>query len=94
MIAPGVDAITLFNVIIQFTLECHNPMQNHYSVQVILKVLNVHNNNTVTIYNDKDSDIYTRAKRHFVICNSCFWCASLYPDSRTIKSLYVTAIAI
>jgi hypothetical protein len=57
-------------------------MQNRYSVQVILKVLNA-DNNTVAI--DNDSNSYARAKRHFVICNSCFWCASLYSDSRTIK---------
>ena len=65
-------------------------MQNRYSEQVILKVLtadnnNNNNNNTVAIDNNNDSNIYTRAKRHFVICNSCFWCASLYSDSRTVK---------
>jgi hypothetical protein len=59
-------------------------MQNHYSEQVILKVLNADNNNNIVVI-DNDSNIYTRAKRHFVICNSCFWCASLYSDSRTIK---------
>jgi hypothetical protein len=60
----------------------NNSMQNHYSLQVVLKVLNA-DNNTVTI--DNDNDIYASAKRHFVICNSCFWCASLYSDSMTIK---------
>jgi hypothetical protein len=62
----------------------NKPMQNHYSEQVLLKVLNADNNNN-TIAIDNNSDIYTRAKRHFVICNSCFWCASLYSDSMTIK---------
>jgi hypothetical protein len=44
----------------------HNKyMQNRYSEQVILKVLNAdNNNNTVAI--DNNSNIYTRAKRHFV----------------------------
>jgi hypothetical protein len=62
-------------------------MRNRYSEQVILKVLNAdnnNNNNTVTIDNN-NINISTRAKRHFVICNSCFWCASLYSDSRTVK---------
>jgi|SRR5215212_219163 len=58
-------------------------MQNLYTEQVILKVLNTENNNgnTVAIHNN----IYTGAKRYFVICNSCFWCASLYSDSRSVK---------
>jgi hypothetical protein len=59
-------------------------MQNCYSEQVILKVLNADNNNTVAIDNN-DRNIYTRARRHFVICNSCFWCASLYSESMTTK---------
>ena len=44
---------------------CHNNkfMQNHNSEQVLLKVLNADNNNTDAT--DNDSDIYTRAKRHF-----------------------------
>jgi hypothetical protein len=54
-------------------------MQNCYSEQVILKVLNADNNNNNTVAIDNND------KRHFVICNSCFWCASLYSDSRTIK---------
>jgi hypothetical protein len=59
-------------------------MQNRYSEQVILKVLKAdNNNNTVTI--DDNSNIYTGAKRHFAICNSCFWCVSLYSDSTTVK---------
>jgi hypothetical protein len=58
-------------------------MQNRYSEQVILKVLNA-DNNTVAIDNNS-SNIYTGAKRYFVICNACFWCASLYSDSRTVK---------
>ena len=64
---------------------CHNNkfMQNHNSEQVLLKVLNADNNNTDAT--DNDSDIYTSSKLHFVICNSCFWCASLYSDSRIIK---------
>ena len=62
----------------------NNYMQKRYSEQVILKVLNADNNNTVTIDNNSNN-IYTGAKRHFVICNSCFWCASLYSDSRTVK---------
>jgi hypothetical protein len=65
----------------------NNSMQNRYSVQVVLKVLNADNNNNnnknVTV--DDNNDIYGSAKRHFIICNSCFWCASLYSDSRTIK---------
>ena len=64
-------------------------MQNRYSEQVILKVLNAdnnNNNNTVAIAIDNNySNIYNGSKRYFVICNSCFWCASLYPDSRTVK---------
>ena len=62
-------------------------MQNRYSEQVILKVLNADNNNNNTVAIDNNnyySNIYTGAKRHFVICNSCFWCASLYSNSRTI----------
>jgi hypothetical protein len=61
-------------------------IQNHYSEQVILKVLNAHNcnNNTIAIDNN-NSNIYTGARRHFLICNSCFWCASLCSDSRTVK---------
>ena len=62
-------------------------IQNRYSEQVILKVLNAadnHNNNTIAIDNN-NNNIYTRAKRHFLICNSCFWCASLCSDSRTVR---------
>ena len=59
-----------------------NSIQKSYSVQVVLKVLNAVNDN-VAIHNDNDN--YASAKRHFVICNSCFWCASLYSDSRTVK---------
>lgn len=62
-------------------------MQNLYSEQVILKVLNANdnnNNNTIAIDNN-NGNIYTGAKRHFLICNSCFWCVSLYLDSRTVK---------
>jgi hypothetical protein len=65
----------------------NNSMQNHYSVQVILKVLNANdnNNNTTTVSIDNySSNDYAIAKRHFVICNSCFWCASLYSDLRRI----------
>jgi hypothetical protein len=58
------------------------------SEQVILKVLtadnNNNNNNTVAIDNN-NNNIYNGSKRHFVMCNTCFWCASLYSDSRTIK---------
>ena len=61
----------------------NNYMQKCYSEQVILKVLNA-DNNTVAIDNNSNN-IYTGAKRHFVICNSCFWCASLYSNSRTVK---------
>jgi hypothetical protein len=62
-------------------------MQNRYSEQVILKVLNSdnnNNNNTAAIDNN-NSNIYTGANRHFVMCNTCFWCASLHSDSRTVK---------
>ena len=83
----------------------NNHMQKRYSEQVILKVLNAYNN-TVAIDNNSNNtidnnsnNIYTGAKRHFVIsnscfwcaslysviCNSCFWCASLYSNSRTVK---------
>ena len=62
----------------------NNSMQNRYSVQVILKVLNSDNNNNNVVAMDNDSNRYASAKRHFVICNSCFWCASLYSYSRTI----------
>jgi hypothetical protein len=62
-------------------------MQNRYSEQVIFKVLNANNNNnyydTVAIDNNK-SKIYAGNKKDFLICNSCFWCASLYSNSRTI----------
>ena len=60
-------------------------IQNRYSEQVILKVLNSDNNNTIAIDNNNYSIIYNGSKRHLVICNSCFWCASLYSDSRTVK---------
>jgi hypothetical protein len=64
----------------------NNSMQNHYSVQVILKVLNANdnNNNTTVSIDNYSSNDYAIAKRHFVICNSCFWCASLYSDLRRI----------
>jgi hypothetical protein len=52
--------------------------------QVILKVLNADNGNSTAI-NNGSNNVYTGARRHFVICNSCFWCASLYSDSRTVK---------
>jgi hypothetical protein len=65
-------------------------IQKLYSEQVILKVLkannnNNNNNNTVTIANNDSNNVYTRTKLRFVICNSCFWCASLYSDSVTVK---------
>jgi hypothetical protein len=99
VIAPGLRATTLFNVRIEKLLYYmssqtaiyHNDnkyMQNRYSEQVILKVLNADNNNNSNIYtiDYNYSNIYTTgSKRHFVICNSCFWCASLYSDSRTVK---------
>ena len=84
-IALGLDVTTLFNVIMQAAIHHNNKsMQNHYSEQVLLKVLNADNNNDA-IAIDNDSDIYTSSKLHFVICNSCFWCASLYSDSRIIR---------
>ena len=65
----------------------NNSMQDRYNVQVILKVLNAdngsNNSNTVAIDN-YNSNRYAIARRHFVICNSCFWCASLYSDLRRI----------
>jgi hypothetical protein len=66
----------------------HNKyMQNRYSEQVILKVLNAdnNNNNSIAIDNNNYSNIYNGSKRHFVMCNTCLWCASLYSDSRTVK---------
>ena len=59
-------------------------MQNRYSEQVILKVLNADNGNSIAI-NNGSNNVYTGARRHFVICNSCFWCASSYSDSRMIE---------
>jgi hypothetical protein len=61
-------------------------IQNRYSEQVILKVLSADNcnNNTISI-DDNNSNMYTGARRHFLLCNSCFWCASLCSDSRTVK---------
>jgi hypothetical protein len=67
----------------QTAIHHNNSMQNRYSMQVILKALNTYNNNNVTI--DNYSNSYATANRHFIICNSCFWCASLYSDSKTIK---------
>src|ERR1051325_9770604 len=58
-------------------------MQNLYSEQVILKVLNA--DNTIIDIDNNNGNIYTGAKRHLLICNSCFWCVSLYSDSRTVK---------
>jgi hypothetical protein len=71
----------------QAAIYCNNnnSMQNRYNVQVILKVLNANDNNNTTVAIDNyNSNSYAIAKRHFVICNSCFWCASLYSDLRRI----------
>jgi hypothetical protein len=66
----------------------HHNNNNEYAKllyeQVILKVLNADNGNSTAI-NNGSNNVYTGARRHFVICNSCFWCASLYSDSRTVK---------
>jgi hypothetical protein len=43
------------------------------------------NDDRATIDIDNNDNIYTGAKRHFLICNSCFWCVSLYSDSKTVK---------
>jgi hypothetical protein len=60
-------------------------IQKRYSEQVILKILNAnYNNNTVTVDNNNAS-IYTKTNLRFVICNSCFWCVSLYSNSMTVK---------
>jgi LSD1 subclass zinc finger protein len=60
-------------------------MQKLYGEQVILKVLKANNNNNTVTIDNRDSNIYTRTKLRFVICKSCFWCVSLYSDSRTVK---------
>lgn len=64
----------------------HNHIPNRYSLQVIVKVLNSDNASTQAS-NIKNDDISARISKliHFVICNSCYWCASLYSNLKTIK---------
>jgi hypothetical protein len=63
-----------------------NSIRNNYSLQVIVKVLNVDDTTTVNTNND-NRGINGRISNHiyFLICNSCFWCASLFSDLKTIK---------
>ena len=65
----------------------HNHIPNRYSLQVIVKVLNSDNATTQAANIKNDSNISTRISEpiHFVICNSCYWCASLYSDLKTVK---------
>jgi len=54
----------------------NNRVLNHYSLQVIVKILN--SDNAI----NHDIALSRIGKRVcFAICNSCYWCASLYSES-------------
>lgn len=63
----------------------YNLNSNHYSLQVIVKILNSDNSNNQALSTNKNHDIpfSTRISKRvrFAICNSCYWCASLLLDS-------------
>jgi len=63
----------------------NNRVPNHYSLQVIVKILNSDNamNHSSPTSKNLDFALNTRISKRvrFAICNSCYWCASLYSDS-------------
>jgi hypothetical protein len=63
----------------------NNSISNHYSLQVIVKILNSENaiNQAPSTNKNHDIPFSTRISKRirFVICNSCYWCASSFLDS-------------
>jgi hypothetical protein len=63
----------------------NNSISNHDSLQVIVKILNSDNaiNHALSTNKNHDIPFNTRISKriHFAICNSCYWCASLFLDS-------------
>lgn len=67
---------------------CYDSTRNHYSLDVITKVLKTDsvsdanisiNNNTIGI-----SGSITNIEINFLICNSCYWCASVYSNMNNL----------
>jgi hypothetical protein len=56
------------------TAVYHNAIQNRYSLQVIVKVLNADNAAAAANINNDNAIISSRISKHihFIICNSCF----------------------
>lgn len=67
---------------------CYNSTRNHYSLDVITKVLKTDsvsdanisiNNNIIGI-----SGSIINIDINFLICNSCYWCASVYSNMNNL----------
>ncbi|MGA9840951.1 MAG: hypothetical protein WBP64_03270 [Nitrososphaeraceae archaeon] len=69
---------------------CYNSTRNHYSSDVITKVLktesvsdaNISNNNNISGISGSIINIDI----NFLICNSCYWCASVYSNMNNLAN--------
>ncbi len=71
----------------QRSIDYNNSIRTRYSLDVIMKVLNaedvisadINNNNN----NTRISGNIISKEINFIICNMCFWCASLYSNANS-----------
>ena len=65
---------------------CNNSIRNHYSLDVIVKILKTEDVCKTRIRDNNNNNNNTINEGvNFLICNTCFWCASIYssPYSNT-----------
>ena len=69
---------------------CYNSTRNHFSLDVITKVLKTETVSDANISNNNNiSDIsgsIINSGINFLICNSCFWCASIYSNMNSLSN--------
>lgn len=75
----------------------NNPIRTRYSLDVIVKILKTEDANKTSIIDNNNNDIDNDNNNNtisegvnFVICNTCFWCASIYSSTY----LYTNNISI
>ena len=61
----------------------NNSIRTHYSLDVIVKVLKTKDANKANISDNNNDDTYINGNKvdkgiNFLMCNTCFWCASIY----------------
>ena len=71
----------------------NNSIRTHYSLDVIVKVLKTKDANKANISDNNNDDRYISGNKvdkgiNFLMCNTCFWCASIY------SSIYSNASSI